>query len=64
MKIIYQKSRHIPSEGDVKVLKSGARFVRQICWVHDNQGKRLGMQVAHGRPVFEWVPTSTAKDVR
>lgn len=54
MKIIYK----IPgkrSEGDVKVLKSGRRFVRQQVRVYDGTGKCIGREATRHGPVYEWV---------
>ena len=48
MKILYRDSCGKPSNGDVKVLKSGRKFLRQ-------QRRYNGMYVVSGgRPVYEW----------
>lgn len=48
MKILYRDSSGKPSNGDVKVLRSGRKFLRQ-------QQRHNGMfVVSSGRPVYEW----------
>jgi hypothetical protein len=52
------------SEGDVKVLKSGERFVRKQGRVYDGRGRCIGRVVAHGRPSLDWVrETSPAQKI-
>jgi hypothetical protein len=43
------------SEGDVKVLKSGERFIRKQGRAYDGRGNCLGRVVAHGKPSFDWI---------
>lgn len=46
------------SEGDVKVLKSGERFIRRQSRVYNGTGKCVGRQVTRHGPCFEWVRES------
>jgi hypothetical protein len=49
MKIIYVRPDRILTEGDVKVLKDGTKFVRyRVCI--DGCGVRLG----NGDPMYDW----------
>lgn len=62
MQIVYinpKTSSYRPSEGDVKILKSGERFVRRQIRVHDGAGRVIGREVSNGRPCFEWVAEPT-----
>lgn len=43
------------SEGDVKVLKSGKRFVRKKIRVYDGAGKCIGVEATRHGICFEWV---------
>lgn len=58
MHIVYLKPKtagYRPSEGDVKILNSGKRFIRRQIRVRDGAGRVIGREVAHGRPCFVWV---------
>ena len=50
-----------PSEGDVKTLANGKSFVRRQVRVKNGIGQVIGRQVAHGRPVWEWVENVCGK---
>lgn len=65
MKITYVNPRknYKPSEGDIKTLKDGTRFVRRQVRIYDWTGKCLGREVAHGRPCFEWVSEPKPQEV-
>lgn len=54
MQIIYLKSGR-RSEGDVKVLKSGKRFVRKKVRVYDGAGKCIGVEATRHGICFEWI---------
>jgi len=49
------KPRKIPKEGDRKTLKDGTVMVRQQV-IHDKC-----YVVAHGKPVWEWVPLAKSR---
>ena len=60
MQIIYLKPGEL-NEGDLKILKSGERFVRKQDRVYDGLGHCIGRVVAHGRPSYDWVREPAAK---
>lgn len=43
------------SEGDVKILKSGKRFLRRYVRVYNTAGQCIGREVTRNGPCYEWV---------
>jgi hypothetical protein len=48
-----------PHVGDVKIVK-GVRHVRELEYVHDRNGNRLGINKTGGRYHYVWVPCPAA----